>query len=47
MTAPGQSTGCYPGPGGAPAQAAALAAKDDPFYWYAGGTPLESIGPGR
>ncbi|MGO9033168.1 hypothetical protein [Mycobacterium sp.] len=46
MTAPVQSTVWYPGPSGAPAQVAALAPKDDPFYWYASGTPLESIAPG-
>ena len=46
MTTPLQLTGWYPDPSGAPARVAALPPKDDPFYSYAGSTPLESIAPG-
>ena len=47
MTAPLQPTGWYPDPSGAPGMAvAALQPKYDPFYSYAGSTPLASILPG-
>jgi Secretory lipase len=47
MTAPLQPTGWYPDPGGAPGRpVAALEPKDDPFYSYAGDTPLASVTPG-
>ena len=46
MTRPLQLTGWYPDPSGAPARVVARPPKDDPFYSYAGSTPLESIAPG-
>ncbi len=46
MTAPLQPTGWYPDPSGAPAPVVAVQPKDDPFYSYAGSTPLASIAPG-
>ena len=46
MTRPLQLTGWYPDPSGAPTRVVALPPKDDPFYSYAGSTPLESIAPG-
>ena len=46
MTAPLQSTGWYPDPSGAPARVVGPPPKDDPFYSYAGSTPLASIAPG-
>ena len=46
MTTPLQLTGWYPDPSGAPARVVARPPKDDPFYSYAGSTPLESIAPG-
>ncbi len=46
MTRPLHLAGWYPDPGGAPARVVALPPKDDPFYSYAGSTPLESIAPG-
>jgi Secretory lipase len=46
MTAPLPPTGWYPDPSGAPTPVVALQPKDDPFYSYAGTTPLESIAPG-
>ena len=46
MTTPPQPAGWYPDPSGAPAQIVAPQPKDDPFYSYAGSTPLASIAPG-
>ena len=46
MTRPLQLTGWYPDPSGAPTRVVALPPKDDPFYSYAGSTPLENIAPG-
>ena len=46
MTRPLQLTGWYPDPSGAPTRVVAPPPKDDPFYSYAGSTPLESIAPG-
>ncbi len=46
MTRPLHLAGWYPDASGAPARVVALPPKDDPFYSYAGSTPLESIAPG-
>jgi hypothetical protein len=46
MTTPPQRTGWYPYPGREPGMAVPLP-KDDPFYSYAGSTPLASIAPGK
>ena len=46
MTAPSQPTGWFPYPGREPGMAVPLP-KDDPFYSYAGSTPLASIAPGK
>ena len=46
MTTPPQPTGWYPDPGREPGMAVPLP-KDDPFYSYAGSTPLASIAPGK
>jgi hypothetical protein len=46
MTAPLQPTRWHPYPGREPGMAVPLP-KDDPFYSYAGSTPLASIAPGK
>jgi hypothetical protein len=47
MTAPLQPTSWYPDPSAAPGRPVlTLEPKDDPFYSYAGSTPLASIAPG-
>ncbi|MDT5352606.1 MAG: hypothetical protein QOJ56_1138 [Mycobacterium sp.] len=46
MTTPPQPTGWYPYPGREPGMAVPQP-KDDPFYSYAGSTPLASIAPGK
>src|SRR5580693_3190221 len=46
MTAPPQPTSWYPYPGREPGMAVPQP-KDDPFYSYAGSTPLASIAPGK
>ena len=46
MTTSPQPAGWYPDPSGTPAQIVAPHPKDDPFYSYAGSTPLASIAPG-
>src|SRR5277367_3230176 len=46
MTTPSQPTGWFPNPGGERGMAVPQP-KDDPFYSYAGSTPLASIAPGK
>jgi hypothetical protein len=46
MTTPPQPTSWYPYPGREPGMAVPQP-KDDPFYSYAGSTPLASIAPGK
>ena len=46
MSTPWQLTGWYPDPAGASGAVAAVQPEEDPFYSYAGSTPLASIAPG-